>query len=173
VVDANAAPEATLFCWRLATLDGTTLAASTHALAGARAPVEPLPLPGMEPFFAVNRREDMVLWLCLKDARGCVVARDKALFAPPRCLALQDPGISLDVSQIADESGEQVFRVGVSASAPAFGVSILLPGIPALVEDSFFDIEPDETVEVHVATLRNVGETEFRAALRAMSLFDL
>lgn len=177
VVDRAGAGRAVWFSWRLTAMDGETLAAGSSPVSPDFAGAGELPLPDPTPFFVRRGREDLALWLALRDADGCVVSRDCALFVPPRALRLQNPDLSVDVSALeesdADRGGEQVFRVSVSASAPAFGVFLETPGLPALFEDSFFGLDPDETVEIHVATLRRVSESEFRAALRVRSLFDL
>ena len=177
LVDRAGAGRATAFSWRLTAMDGETLAAGSSPVSPGFAGAEALPLPDPAPFFARRGREDLALWLALRDPEGCVVSRDCALFAPPRALRLQDPELSVDCAQLdgaeSERDGEQVFRVSVSAAAPAFGVFLETPGLPALFEDSFFDLDPDETVELHVATLRRVSEAGFRAALRVRSLFDL
>lgn len=177
VVDRAGVGRATEFSWRLTAMDGETLAAGSSPVSPGFVGAGELPLPDPTPFFVRRGREDLALWLALRDADGCVVSRDCALFVPPRALRLQNPDLSVDVSALeesdADRGGEQVFRVSVSASAPAFGVFLETPGLPALFEDSFFGLDPDETVEIHVATLRRVSESEFRAALRVRSLFDL
>lgn len=161
------------FAWRLTAMDGETLAAASRPLGPAAPGAEPLPLPDISPFFARRGRADLVLWLALRDPEGCVVSRDFALFAPPRALRLQDPELQYDVSALEDQGGEQVFRVSVSASAPAFGVFVETPGLPSICDESCFALDPDETIDVHVATLGRAGEAEFRAALRVRSLFDL
>lgn len=177
VVDRAGAGRATVFSWRLTAMDGETLAAGSSPVSPGFAGAEALPLPDTAPFFARRGRADLALWLALRDPEGCVVSRDCALFVPPRALRLQDPELSVDCAQLdgaeSERDGEQVFRVSVSAAAPAFGVFLETPGLPALFEDSFFGLDPDETVELHVATLRRVSEAEFRAALRVRSLFDL
>ena len=177
VVDRAGAGRAVWFSWRLTAMDGETLAAGSSPVSPDFAGAEELPLPDPAPFFVRRGREDLALWLALRDADGCVVSRDCALFVPPRALRLQDPGLSVDCSELdgaeSERDGEQVFRVGVSAAAPAFGVFLETPGLPALFEDSFFALDPDETVELHVATLRRVSGAGFRASLRVRSLFDL
>ena len=177
VSDGPGTSSATEFSWRLTSMDGVTLAAGASALRPGFAGAEKLPLPDFGPFLAGRGPGDLALWLSLRDSDGCVVSRDLALFAPPRALRLQNPDLALDVSALAEDQadldGAQVFRVSVSASAPALGVFLATPGIPTVVEDSFFPLDPDESLEIHVATLAPVVESRFRAALSAQSLFDL
>ena len=130
-------------------------------------------LPDPAPFFAHWGRGSLALWIAALDEEGYVLSRDHRLYAPPRELRLQDPGLAVDVAPPQLVDGEQVYRVTLSASAPAFGIFLDLPGRPALFGDGFFALEPDETLDVEVTPLAPVREAAFRRALRVRSLWDL
>ena len=172
-VDERHEAHGSLFEWRLTTTDGATVVSGCEHLDPGFSGVERLKMPDFSPFIAEIGAENLLLWVALKDSDGCVIARSSATFVPPRLARLQNPGLAVDVSQLEDTGGEQVFRLGISASAPALGVFVETPSIASVMEDSFFDLEPDETVEVHVATLERVSEARFRASIRVFSLFDL
>ena len=114
-----------------------------------------------------------MLWIAALDGEGFVVSRDHRLYAPPRRLRLQDPGLAVDVAPPQTVDGEQVYKATVSVSAPAFGIFFDLPGRPALFGDGFFALEPDETLDVEITPLSPVRESVFRKALRVRSLWDL
>ncbi len=171
----NAAPRRRRgsLAWRLTAMDGTTLAQGVRPFAAAAFSTAELPLPDPTPFFARWDRGSLVLWIAALDEEGYVLSRDHRLFAPPRELRLQDPGLAVDVAPPQRVDGEQVYRVTLSVSAPAFGIFLELPGRPALFGDGFFALEPDETLDVDVTPLAPVRETVFRRALRVRSLHDL
>ena len=115
----------------------------------------------------------VVLWVSALDDEGYVLSRDHLLFADPRDLRLQDPALSVDLDEAPDVDGEQVLKAPVSVSAPAFGIRLELPGVPALFDDNAFALEPDETLEIHVTPLERADPAALRRLLRARSLFDL
>lgn len=160
------------FGWRLTTLEGTTLAGATREFMAAPASSTEIPVPDLSGFIAHFGEGNVVLWFSVLDAEGFVVSRDFRLFAPPKDLRLVHPGLSVDVSEESGPDGEQVFRMTVAASAPAFGVTLETPGIPALFSDGAFALEPDETYEVLATPISRVQASRFRAALRVRSLYD-
>ena len=132
-----------------------------------------LPLPDLSAHLAHYGPGDLALWLSALDAEGYVLSRDHWLFAEPRLLALQDPALAVDLAEAPDVDGEQVLKATVSVSAPAFGIRLDLPGIPALFGDGFFALEPDETLDVYVTPLERADPAELRRRLVARSLFDI
>ena len=159
--------------WRLTAMDGTTAAQGVRPFAATAFSTAAFPLPDPTPFFARWDRGARGLWLAALDEEGYVLSRDHRLYAPPRELRLQDPGLAVDVAPPQLVDGEQVYRVTLSASAPAFGIFLDLPGRPTLFGDGFFALEPDETLDVEVTPLAPVREAAFRKALRVRSLWDL
>ncbi|MBQ3811773.1 MAG: hypothetical protein II839_13265, partial [Kiritimatiellae bacterium] len=159
--------------WRLTAMDGTTLAQGSRALAVPAFSHAEIPLPDPAPYFARWDAGSLVLWIAALDGEGFVVSRDHRLYAPPRRLRLQDPGLAVDVAPPQTVDGEQVYKATVSVSAPAFGIFFDLPGRPALFGDGFFALEPDETLDVEITPLSPVRESVFRKALRVRSLWDL
>ena len=91
----------------------------------------------------------------------------------PELIALQDPALAVDLSEAPDVDGEQVLKATVSVSAPAFGIRLDLPGVPALFGDGFFALEPDETLDVYVTPLERADPADLRRRLVARSLFDI
>ncbi len=154
-------------------MDGATLASGGGPFLAPAQSVHPLPLPDLSAHLAHFGPGALALWLTATDAEGFVLARDHLLFAEPRLLELQDPALSVDVSEAPDVDGEQVFKATVSVSAPAFGIRLELPGVPALFGDGFFALEPDETLDVPVTPLERMRPADFRRRLRTSSLFDL
>ena len=171
----NAAPRRRRcsLAWRLTAMDGSTLAQGVRPFAAAAFSTAELPLPDPAPFFAHWGRGSLALWIAALDEEGYVLSRDHRLYAPPRELRLQDPGLAVDIAPPQRVDGEQVWRVTLSVSAPAFGIHLDLPGRPALFGDGFFALEPDETLDVDVTPLAPVRETVFRRSLRVRSLWDL
>ena len=172
----NATPAArrgARLAWRLTAMDGATLAAGSAPLAVPAFDTLRVPLPD----FAAHLRHfgpgGVVLWVSALDDEGYVLSRDHLLFADPRDLRLQDPALSVDLDEAPDVDGEQVLKATVSVSAPAFGIRLELPGVPALFDDNAFALEPDETLEVHVTPLERADPAALRRLLRARSLFDL
>lgn len=160
------------FTWRLTTLEGATLASASREFVAAPASSTENPVPDISGFIVHFGEGNVVLWFSVLDAEGFVVSRDFRLFAPPKDLRLVHPGLSVDASEETGPEGEQVFRISVSASAPAFGITFEAPGIPTLFSDGAFALEPDETYEVLATPISPVPGARFRAALRARSLFD-
>lgn len=172
-VNATPARRRGTLAWRLTTMDGTTLAQGSRALNVPAFSHAELPLPDPAPYLARWDAGSLVLWLSVLDAEGFVVSRDHRVYAPPRRLRLQDPGLAVDVAPPQTVDGEQVWRVTVSVSAPAFGIFLELPGRHALFGDGFFALEPDETLDVDVTPLAPLRETVFRRTLRVRSLWDI
>ena len=173
VNDTAAARRALAIHWRLATLDGRSIAQGRLPLFVPAFESRRVALP---PAAAPGRGDDpttVALWPAARDAEGFTIARDYLLFAPPRALALHDPALSLSVTQLPDQDGEQVFRVAVSAGAAAFGVRLESDAAPALFDDNDFALDPDETLEVPATPLVRTDPVRFRAALRVTSLYDL
>ena len=172
-VNATPAPRRARLAWRLTTLDGATLASGGARFAAPAQSVHPLPLPDLSAHLAHYGPGNLALWLSALDAEGYVLSRDHWLFAEPRLLALQDPALAVDLSEAPDVDGEQVLKATVSVSAPAFGIRLDLPGVPALFGDGFFALEPDETLDVYVTPLERADPAELRRRLVARSLFDI
>lgn len=159
--------------WRATTMDGTTLSQGVSPFAAGAFSISRFPLPDPAPWLARWDAGSLVLWIAALDEEGYVLSRDHRLWAPPRELRLQDPGLSVETAPPQTVDGEQVYKVVLSVSAPAFGLFLDLPGHPALFGDGFFALEPDETLEVDVTPLSPVREAVFRRALRVRSLWDL
>ena len=154
-------------------MDGTTLAQGVRPFAVAPFSTARFPLPDPAPWLGRWDAGSLVLWIAALDEEGYVLSRDHRLYAPPRELHLQDPGLSVEIAPPQVVDGEQVYKVELSVSAPAFGIFLELPGRPALFGDGFFALEPDETLEVAVTPLSPVREAAFRKGLRVRSLWDL
>ena len=150
-----------------------TLASGAARFAAPAQSVHPLPLPDLSAHLAHYGPGNLALWLSALDAEGYVLSRDHWLFAEPRLLALQDPALAVDLGEAPDVDGEQVLKATVSVSAPAFGIRLDLPGIPALFGDGFFALEPDETLDVYVTPLERADPAELRRRLVARSLYDI
>lgn len=161
------------FTWRLTTMDGTTVREGMSRFSVAAFSKAELSPPDVEPFMRHYDRGDLVLWTRVTDADGFVVARRHAVFAPPKALRLRDPGIALEIAEEPTDDGQQVFRVIVSAEAPAFEVNFSLPGRAALFGDGFFSLEPDETLDVFITPISPVKPAALRRELRVRSLYDL
>ena len=161
------------FVWRLTSMDGATLDEGSSPLTVPAFGSVSLPLPDPAPFLSHYAPGGLALWLSALDAEGFVLSRDHLLFAPPKDLALQDPGLTADAAEPAEVDGETVYKVTVSAAAPAFGVFLDLPGTRALFSDGFFALDPDETLDVFVTPLEPVAPAAFADRLRVRSLFDL
>ena len=159
--------------WRLAAMDGRTVAQGEQPFSCAAFDKCRLQLPDFSPWLAAHRAEDLALWLVARDREGFAISRANIPFAPPAALALHDPALSASVSQLPDEGEQQVFRISVSAGAAAFGVRLAAQGVPVLWDDNDFALDPDESVDVLATPLRRVDPERFRAALRVTSLYDI
>ena len=172
-VNDASAPRRARLAWRLTAMDGETLAAGGARFVAAARAATPLALPDVSAHLAHYGPGNLALWLAAIDAEGYVLARDHLLFADPRLLELQDPALSVDLAEAGEVDGEQVFRATVSVSAPAFGIWLEAPGVPALFGDGFFALEPDETLDVFVTPLVRTDAATLRRRLAARSLYNL
>lgn len=187
--------------WRIARLDGllldegaTRVAATPEGVAEA----VPVPLSGILRHYP---RGQIVVWLALEPPEGGPpLARDMALLAPPKALALQDPTLSVECESVqarsakgtpewrrgfrllfpgdADESetqrdGGHWFRVTLTALSPALWAWLETPGLDGIhFGDNFLHLESETPVEILVRSERMLTLRAFRKALVARSLFD-
>lgn len=115
----------------------------------------------------------VVLWLDVLDAEGDALASDFVLFSPPKHLELENPQVALDIDDTFVVDGEEVFRVTLSAAAPAFWVWLDIPGEQAQFSGNFICLEPDSPVEIYVSTVNSMKQHEFRQRLVVRSLYDI
>ena len=115
----------------------------------------------------------IVVWLHAVDESGEEVARDFVLFTAPKYIELENPFISLDIADTMEISGEDVFRVTLSAVSPAFWVWLDIPGEVIQLSDNFVFLEPDIPVEIYVSPVNRMKQYEFRKRLEVRSLYDI
>ena len=134
---------------------------------------------------------NLILWLDLLDSEGYTVAQNHVLFDLPRRLELNNPQISVDIDEISrsdisdglnslyeDEEeeeqilSEQVYKITLTASAPALWVWLNLDGIMAQFSDNFICLKPDEPVEIYCSPLEPLTQYSFRKRISIGSLYS-
>jgi len=108
----------------------------------------------------------VVCWLGL-ERRGVEVSSNLVLFARPKHLELQDPGIQ--ARSTPDGDG---FRVELSAVHPALWAWIELDGMDARCSDNFVHLCPGRPVDVRVVPASRLSARDFGKRLKAASLYD-
>jgi beta-galactosidase/beta-glucuronidase len=159
--------------WRAMGLDGTTLDEGRSQIVSdgrhSSAKVT-LDLSSIVEHYGEN---SIVVWLHAVDESGEEVARDFVLFTAPKYIELENPFISLDIADTMEISGEDVFRVTLSAVSPAFWVWLDIPGEVIQFSDNFVFLEPDIPVEIYVSPVNRMKQYEFRKRLEVRSLYDI
>jgi beta-mannosidase len=145
---------------RLMRFDGTMLQEERQAIeaaALASTPVAPLTLKSFDAkeVFAVLTLEQ----------EGRVVASNTVYFAKPRELAL--PAVKIAQSVRVDKTG---FVVELHSPVLARAVVLSFDGIEAKAEDNYFDLLPNESRQVHVAS--KASPQQIQASLELRSLVD-
>ncbi len=136
-------------------------------------------------------KSDLILWLDLLDNEGYTIAQNHVIFDLPRRLELNNPQISIDIDEIsrsdlsdelgslyednAEEQllGEQVYKLTLTAVAPALYVWLNLDGVMAQFSDNFICLEPDEPVEIYCSPLEPLTQYSFRKRISIGSLYSL
>ena len=159
--------------WRATSMSGMVLDEGEEqfeSIPGCAINAKPLDLSVM---FEQFLREDVVVWLTLLDDEGFTLSRSQVLFAPPKHLALENPGIALDIDDTIELEGEEAFKVTLSSISPAFWVWLDIPGEEAQFSDNFVCLEPDEPMDIYVSTVNRMSQFTFRKKLRIRSLYDI
>lgn len=145
----------------------------------------------LESILRHTTKSDLILWLDLLDNEGYTVAQNHVIFDLPRRLELNNPQISIDIDEIsrldmAEELGslyeedseeqflgEQVYKLTLTAAAPALYVWLNLDGVMAQFSDNFICFEPDEPVEIYCSPLEPLTQYSFRKRISVGSLYSL
>lgn len=146
----------------------------------------------LESILRHTTKSDLILWLDLLDEEGYKVAQNHVVFDLPRRLELNNPQISIDIDEISradvdneinslyddeDDSedqllDEQVYKLTLTASAPALYVWLNLKGVVAQFSDNFICLKPDEPVEIYCSPLEPLTQFAFRKRLSIGSLYS-
>ncbi len=158
-------PVAGSVTWRLTTVDGRLLEQGDfQAEAPALTSVALTTLDLGTALEEVGFR-NALLWLDFT-VDGRTVGENLALFARPKHLELQPPGLEAAVTAL----GGDEYEITVSAAAPALWAWLTLGEHDAVFADNFFHVRPDQPRTVRLKTAAGLAEVE--AALRVQSLFD-
>ncbi|MCX7030562.1 MAG: hypothetical protein NTU62_10645, partial [Spirochaetes bacterium] len=109
---------------------------------------------------------DLLVWLAL-ERRGQEVSSNLVLFARPKHLELQDPGI-----QARSTAEGEGYRVELSAAHPALWAWIELGDTDARCSDNFVNLRPGHPALIRVAPAERLSAGAFRRRLRISSLVD-
>ncbi|MDA3960686.1 MAG: hypothetical protein PF961_07835 [Planctomycetota bacterium] len=108
---------------------------------------------------------DLMIWLrCEVD--GAVVSRNLTLFARPKHLELQDPGLSVEVEAVGGG-----YEAVVRAERPALWTRLGLNEADATFADNFFHLQAGETRRITIMPTETLDEDALRAQLRVSSLY--
>jgi beta-mannosidase len=155
--------------WRLSDLQGGILATEKKSIqAPARHSRLAIELNIREHLEKTGAR-NLLLWLELT-ADGQQPSSNLVLFARPKHLELEDPGIQHRVEAI----GSNAFSVTITAQKPALWVQIEIPREPIQCSDNFFHLEKGKTVQVRIK-LPGTAERNrewVSENLKVSSLFD-
>jgi len=109
---------------------------------------------------------DLLIWL-EGVVDGELVSRNLTLFARPKHLALQAPGISLNV-----EAAEEGWEITLEAERPALWTRLELADADARFDDNFLHLEPGKPRRVRCIPADTLSLEQLRERLRATSLYD-
>ncbi|MEO8288706.1 MAG: glycoside hydrolase family 2 protein [Chloroflexota bacterium] len=107
------------------------------------------------------------IFVCELWSGGERVQSAVATFAPTKHLALEEPGLSVDVEQ----SGPQV-TIKVQSRSLARFVELALEGSDVLFSDNYFDLPANRAVEVTCPLPDGMTLEQVRSGLRVRSVFD-
>ncbi len=155
--------------WRLADLRGNTLAAGKESVQ--------VPARSSQTAMELNLRKhldspgprNVLLWIELA-AKHQPISRNLVLFARPKHLELEDPGIRHRV----EAAGKKTYSVSLVTRRPALWVWLELPGEPIQCSDSFFHLAKGRTKRIRVQRSGTAKRTPEWVArhLKINSLFD-
>ena len=173
ISDFGAVPRDVLLKWRAMGMNGMVfdegeMSLETHG----RNPAEPVSIDLVSVLEHYGENSVMI-WLYVLDMEGESIASDFVLFVPPKHLELENPRLAVDIDDTFVVDGEEVFRITLSAAAPAFWVWLDIPGEQAQFSGNFLCLEPDVPVEVYVSTVNSMKQHEFRQRLVVRSLYDI
>ena len=119
-------------------------------------------IPGM---LGGNRRD--MIFVCELWQRDRLLARNIATFVPNKHLALEDPGLTAEITRKGDE-----LTIEVSARSLARFVELELEGTDTVFSDNYFDVPAGRTATVTCPLPAGWDLRRARAALRMRSLRD-
>ena len=166
--DRRAAARCTLR-WTLTTAAGEPLDAGTHAADVPAQSSHALVTLDVSRWLEARGPRDVLLWLALheEDAEE-TVSENLVLFARPKHLELEAPGIAHTITPSADGG----FAVTLAASRTALWVWLTLTDADAHLSDNFFHLRPGQTRCIHLRPRAPMRLEAVQAQLRVQSLVD-
>lgn len=110
---------------------------------------------------------DVLVWLELEVGEE-IVSRNLVLFARPKHLLLEDPGLSVSLKQASGDT----WLATVKARRAALWTWLTTDGIEARMDDNFIHLRPGESRRIAIHAQEAVDLTRLKQSLRVRSLFD-
>jgi beta-mannosidase len=153
--------------WSLTDLDGEKVAGGRLAVRAAPGANQRVATVDVSKWLAKHGPRNLLFWLEI-ECGGERVAENLVLFARPKHLELEAPGLQAAVQTAADGS----FDVVLKARKPALWAWLQLEGLDAALSDNFVHLRPGTDARVHVEPSKPVTVAALRKALRLRSLVD-
>lgn len=159
--------------WRVSTPGGTVLDTGEKVFVPeCGAVVHPASL-SLSAMLSQYSPGGVILWMNVFDGDGFLAAGNHLLFAPPKQLLLENPGITADIDDTMNVDGEDAFKVTLSCTSASMWTWLSLRGADASYSDNFICMEPDETYEIYVAPIDRMTQYTFRKRLEVRSLWNI
>ncbi len=184
-------PTSYTLLWRAMNLSGETLDEGESLVEIPYFSTKKICSISLSPILRHTPKNNLILWLSLIDEDGYTIAQNHVIFDLPRRLELVNPQLSIDIDEVnrvdisdsinsvfdgEDDNtllSEQVYKLTITASAPALWVWLNLDGVMAQFSDNFICIEPDEPIEIYCSPLEPLTQYAFRKRISISSLYSM
>ena len=148
------------FSIKIRTFSGTkkeTREYSASAPAGSAVKVAEYPL---------NRIDKLNSFMYVKMSTKDILRERTALFAKPKCVKLEDPGLEVSTYQ----NNPRTFSVKLTVHKPAFFVALDSP-VKGLFSDNVISVRPSAEKTIFFRAEEDVSLNEFTSSLKVMDLY--